>query len=95
MSKEQIEEMVEISRHVCEGECFINKDGLIDCDVCRSLHFYGNGYRKQSAVIDEFAERLKEKMDDLARMKYNDEPYFLVSKAFIDKIAAEMKVGAE
>lgn len=46
--KQAIEEMVEISRHVCEGECFINEDGLIDCDVCRSLHFYGNGYRKQS-----------------------------------------------
>ena len=46
--KQAIEEMVEISRHVCEGECFINEDGLIDCDVCRSLHFYDNGYRKQS-----------------------------------------------
>lgn len=46
--KQAIEEMVKISRHVCEGECFINKDGLIDCDVCRSLHFYDKGYRKQS-----------------------------------------------
>jgi hypothetical protein len=53
------------------------------------------GYRKQSVVIDEFAKRLKEKMNDLSRMEYNCVPYFLVSKSFIDKIAAEMKGGAE
>jgi hypothetical protein len=47
----------------------------------------------KSEVIDEFAKRLKEKMNGLSRMEYNCVPYFLVSKSFIDKIAAEMKGG--
>lgn len=49
--------------------------------------------QKQSEVIDEFANRLKEKMNDLSRMEYNCVPYFLVSKSFINKIAEEMKGG--
>ena len=49
MSKEkQIEEMAEELRHSCEGECFRNKDGFIDCEVCEALLLYNAGYRKQS-----------------------------------------------
>ncbi|MEE1069057.1 MAG: DUF551 domain-containing protein [Paludibacteraceae bacterium] len=62
IEKQAIEEMVKISRHVCEGECFINKDGLIDCDVCISLHFYDNGYRKQSEWIS-----VDERLPDVRR----------------------------
>lgn len=47
----------------------------------------------KNEVIDEFANRLKEKMNDLSRMEYDCKPYFLVSKSFIDKIAEEMKGG--
>lgn len=40
--------------------------------------------------IKEFAERLKEKMNNLSRMEYHCDPYFLVSKDFIDKTAKEL-----
>lgn len=72
---------VDVIRH---GLICVNGDG-----IAREL--FDDGYRKKSAVIDEFANRLKEKMNDLSRMEYNCVPYFLVSKAFIDKIAEEMK----
>lgn len=49
MSREkQIEEMAEELRHSCEGECFKNKDGFVDCEVCKALLLYNAGYRKQS-----------------------------------------------
>lgn len=60
MSKEkQIEEMAEALRHTCEGECFTNVDGLIDCEVCRACYLYEAGYRKQSEWVS-VEERLPE-----------------------------------
>ena len=56
---------------------------------------YNAGYRKQIEVIDEFVKMLKEEMNNLSRMEYHCDPYFLVSEAFIDKIAEEMKGGAK
>ena len=47
----------------------------------------------KSEVIDEFAQMLKEEMNYLSRMEYHCDPYFLVSKAFVDKIAKQMKGG--
>ena len=42
-------------------------------------------------AIKEFAERAKEKMQNLARMEYgNDEIYFLIGKSFIDNLVKEM-----
>ena len=57
MSKEkQIEEMAKYLTH-----CFMN---CAACDKCRawvySEQLYDAGYRKQSEIIDEFAEKLKE-----------------------------------
>ena len=90
--KQAIEEMVD-DLMACHTEFYDNAELYTDYyDMAQNL--IAKGYRKQSVVIDEFAKRLKEKMDDLSRMEYNDEPYFLVSKAFIDKIAEEMKGGA-
>lgn len=92
--KQAIEEMAALMDGACDviplGECY-----TVDCNKCKAALLYNAGCRKQSAVIDEFAKRLKEKMNDLSRMEYNCVPYFLVSKSFIDKIAAEMKGGAE
>ena len=68
--------------------------GLLD-RAADSIEELEAGYRKQSEVIDEFANRVKEKMNNLSRMEYDCVPYFLVSKSFIDKIAEEMKGGAE
>lgn len=56
---------------------------------------YNAGYRKQNAVIDEFAERLKKEMENLTRMVYSDKTIYLVDKSLIDRIAEEMKGGAE
>ena len=58
-------------------------------------YLVNKGYRKQSEVIDEFAELLKKEMNNLSRMEYHCDPYFLVSKDFVDRIAAKMKGGAE
>lgn len=49
--KQIIEEMAKHLRYTCEGECFRNKDGFIDCDVCRACDLYNAGYRKQSEWI--------------------------------------------
>ena len=46
--QKQIEEMAEELRHSCEGECFRDKDGFTDCDVCKACLLYNAGYRKQS-----------------------------------------------
>lgn len=49
MSKEkQIEEMAKYLHYTCEGECFRDKDGFIDCDACKACYLYDAGYRKQS-----------------------------------------------
>lgn len=74
---------VDVIRH---GLICVNGDG-----IAREL--FDDGYRKQSVVIDDFAERLKEKMDDLIRVERDGYTYFVVGKAFIDKIAEEMKGG--
>lgn len=48
-------------------------------------------YADRNEVIREFAERAKEKMNNLARMEYgSDEIYFLIGKSFIDNLVKEM-----
>ena len=45
----------------------------------------------RAEAIKEFAERAKEKMNNLARMEYgSDEIYFLVGKSFIDNLVKEI-----
>lgn len=106
MSKEkQIEEMAEVLRHSCDNECYKNKDGFTDCEICEACLLYEAGYRKQSDVIDEFAKRLKEAPIKcglpLFGLSTKDEivEYFndimLQVRDAIDSIAQEMKGGAE
>jgi vacuolar-type H+-ATPase subunit E/Vma4 len=90
--KQAIEEMRKDLVEIFDEE--YERRRIITADFT-AIKMSAKGYRKQIVVIDEFAKRLKEKMDDLSRMEYNDEPCFLVRKAFIDKIAEEMKGGAE
>lgn len=91
--KQAIEEM---AKDFCALDMDCNECHLFE-NNCHAKKYAGRaykaGYRKQSVVIDEFAKRLKEKMDDISRMEYHGVSYFLVSKSFIDKIAAEMKGG--
>ena len=64
MNKEkQIEEMAEIMRHSCENECFRNKDGFIDCEVCKACLLYEAGYRKVEWISVD--ERLPEDGDEV------------------------------
>lgn len=100
MSREK--QIEEVARDICEcfnndGTCY-QDDKVCDCK-CDSFtdaqYLYEKGYRKQSAVIDEFAERLKQEMENLARMVYSDTTVYLVGKSLIDGIAEEMKGGAE
>lgn len=59
-------------------------------------YMYNKGYRKASEVIDEFVERLKEKLDKFAKRDYEDNvPYYYADceqiDDVIDDIADEMK----
>lgn len=92
--KQIIEEMAQILGGVCNNTP-LDVCATTLCNYCRAEHLYNADYRKQSEVIDEFAEMLKKEMNNLSRMEYHCDSYFLVSKAFIDKIAKKMKGGAE
>ena len=49
----------------------------------------------RAEAITEFAERLKEKMRDLARYSDGEQDYYLVGYPLIDQIAKEMKEGVK
>ena len=108
MSKEkQIEEMAVTlchSRNIVKSildrkcsNCFREKCDVFE--ICKDL--YNAGYRKQSEVIDEFSDRLKEAPIKLGlpllglSTKEEIEEYFdgimLQVRDAIDKIAKEMK----
>lgn len=94
MSKEQLERekqkaIMSADLELCHTE-FECGDGEIYTDYdAMAQKMFDKGYRKQSQVIDEFAERLKKEMENLTSMVY------LVVKSLIDRIAEEMKGGAE
>ena len=89
--EKQIEEIDELTTVLYESN---NKKSILDYHWL-ATEAYNAGYRKQNAVIDEFAERLKEEMENLTRMVYSDTTVCLVGKSLIDRIAEEMKGGAE
>lgn len=69
------------------------------CDTCDEFERIADTLMQErrdvaQEAIRAFAERLKEKMQDLARMEYGDEFYFLVGESFIDNTANEMTEGA-
>ena len=92
MDKEKIEEMAfsicitQKIRNSCE-ECGGQKN-------CNFIHFakefYNAGYRKASDVLDEFANRLKQKM----YYEFEEIIPSLVSDK-IDELAEEMRKGVE
>lgn len=107
---EQIEEMIEIVKPFVSGLACEEESGsceLTDCRNCNardlSNKLYNTGYRKQSGVIDEFAEKLKEAPIKCGlpllglSTKEEIEEYFngimLQVRDAIDNIAKEMKGG--
>jgi hypothetical protein len=95
IEKQAIEEMAKLACTCFDGNCKgCPFDFYPPCPPKASAkRIYNAGYRKQSEVVDEFAKMLKEEMNNLSRMEYHCDPYFLVSKAFVDRIAAKMKGG--
>lgn len=102
--KEQIEEMTFILSNCCDD---VPNDVCENtpCNRCRAKRLYNEGYRKQSEVIDEFVDKLKEAPIKCGlpllglSTKEEIEGYFngimLQVRDAIDNIAKEMKGSAE
>jgi hypothetical protein len=102
--EKQIEQIAnDINMHCCSlAEQFC---GETSCNACLTNFLYNAGYRKQSEVIDEFAEKLKEAPIKCGlplfglSTKEEIEEYFngimLQVRDAIDNIATEMKGGEE
>ena len=100
MSKEkQIEEIAKILLIDCEGACtdceyYGRYDGSLCIPMRLANELYNAGYRKQSEVIDEFAERLKENLD-ISVCGFSSEEVTYDVELTIDELVEEMKGGAE
>lgn len=91
--EKQIEEMAQDicvaeqkTNYSCTEKC--KKQGI--CAYCKVIaeHLYDAGYRKQSEVVDKFANKLKEYLDDFYT---TDEDALLDTCDAIDDIATEIK----
>jgi hypothetical protein len=97
MSREQIEEIAKILLIDCEGACieceyYERFDGSLCIPMRLANELYKQGYRKQSEVIDEFAERLKKRLYDKPSI-FTQQRYIVNDE--IDNLVEEMKGGAE
>ena len=92
--EKQIEEMAEVLRHSCENECFKNKDGHIDCEVCEACLLYEAGYRKQSEGewIDNDDMYTADMLNYRCSICGN---YEYTPQNFCSKCGAKMKGGGE
>lgn len=106
MSREkQIEEMAKATMKHCKIDNQCGSCHWTTCNECLSEVLYNAGYRKQSEVIDEFAKRLKNYPINVRlpclglETKEEIEAYvnnlFDQIESIVDKIAEEMKGGAE
>jgi hypothetical protein len=103
MEKEQVDEMARAIDEFCQKELGTEFNDDILTNFAK--HFYNADYRKQSEVIDEFADRLKEAPIKCGlpllglSTKEEIEEYFngimLQVRDAIDSIAKKMKGGAE
>ncbi len=87
IEQKQIEEMVEIMCDDFGASFFAEK-------------LYDAGYRKQSDVIDDFVERVKERLEEFTKQDYEDGvPYYHADceqiDNVIDDVAAEMRQEVE
>ena len=103
LEKKQIEEMSEeIASMLCEAYrpncdeyqphtcsyCYVNSTPI----GCFAEMLYNAGYRKQSDLIEEFADRLKKKLYDKQSI-FTQQRYIVVDE--IENLVSEMKGGAE
>lgn len=106
--EKQIEEMREIvstQRRICHGiecaECDYRGSFGSDCIDERNIAaFYAAGYRKASDVIDDFVERVKERLEEFTKQDYEDGvPYYHADceqiDNVIDDVADEMRQEVE
>ena len=72
--------------HEIEAEAeikYLRKLLVEKCDKCDVTE-------EKTDAIKEFAERMKEKMNDVARCSFDGRPYFLISTYLVDEIVKEM-----
>lgn len=87
--KEHIEEMTKVLVDYTKKNHIMASHVILE-DYAEQL--YNAGYRKQSAAIDEFAERLKKRLYDKPSI-FTQQRYIVNDE--IDKLVEEMKGGAE
>jgi hypothetical protein len=96
MSEEkQIEEMKRDLKSACISQYNQKKcTNFESCKDCQAAFLYTAGYRKQSEVIDEFVERIKNEFSAGISVPsdYVEIQYILFCE-IIDKLAIEMKGG--
>ena len=91
------EQINEIAKTLCDNG-FCRRAEFVDCELpqgtyCKRVillatRLYEAGYCKKSEVVDDFANRLKEYLDDFYT---TDEDALLDTCGAIDDIAKEMK----
>ena len=100
--QEQIEEIVktmceEYGTAICQHECEI-AGGCANLYLSKKL--YEASYRKASDVIDDFVERVKERLEEFTKQDYEDGvPYYHADceqiDNVIDDVADEMRQEVE
>ena len=104
--QEQIEEMAQC---MCgsKKECikfYKDEHPCVNNAMCKNIQaaeiFYKAGYRKASDVIDDFVERVKERLEEFTKQDYEDGvPYYHADceqiDNVIDDVADEMRQEVE
>lgn len=91
--QEKIEEMAKVIQKI-----YITK--ISRNEYCLAQDIYKAGYRKASDVIDEFVERVKERLEEFTKQDYEDGvPYYHADceqiDNVIDDVADEMRQEVE
>lgn len=102
--QEQIEEMAKFMHYKAHGKdknCDNEKCEMCWCSCKNDAELlYSAGYRKASDVIDEFVERVKERLEEFTKQDYEDGvPYYHADceqiDNVIDDVADEMRQEVE
>lgn len=100
IEQKQIEEMAKVIENAIT-ETSSEKAPANVCEArCEAEALYSAGYRKQSDVIDEFVERVKERLEEFTKQDYEDGvPYYHADceqiDNVIDDVADEMRQEVE
>ena len=84
INEKQMIDTKQMAKHIFEeyADCYSEVD-------IKNLAKYLDGIKAEA--IKEFAERLKEKIRDVAKMEFQNDYYYLIGEPFIDNIVEEME----